>query len=92
MDVSFKYPDWHEQFCDEVRRLIPLVRELFGIEPRPWQIRAWQQLLKGYDILVRAGTGMGKSLVFQAMIASKHKAIVLVISPLICLMEDQVTS
>jgi len=91
MGVSFQHPDWREQFCDEVRRLIPLVRELFGLEPRPWQIRAWQQLFKGSDILVRAGTGSGKSLVFQAMVRSRDKAIVLVIGPLISLMEDQVS-
>jgi len=42
--------------------------------------------------MVCAGTGSSKSLTFQGMALSKPNVIVLVVSPLICLMQDQVRS
>ena len=66
------------------------VELLFGYKVRGWQARAIQALLNGTDIMVSASTGSGKSLVFQAMVCASPKAIVLVISPLLSLMDDQV--
>jgi superfamily II DNA helicase RecQ len=66
------------------------VKKVFGHELRPWQEHATAQLRKGRDIMVKAGTGSGKSLVYQSMTQSRPNAIVLVICPLVSLMEEQV--
>ena len=66
------------------------VKKVFGHELRPWQEHATAQLMKGRDILVKAGTGSGKRLVYQSMTQSRPNAIVLVICPLVYLMEEQV--
>jgi superfamily II DNA helicase RecQ len=63
----------------------------FG-EVRRWQALAMQAVLRGQDVVVASGTGSGKSLVFQGLALSKRDAIVLVISPLISIMEEQVTT
>jgi DEAD/DEAH box helicase len=55
-----------------------------------WQALAMQAVLQGHDVVVASGTGSGKSLVFQGLTLSKRAAIVLVISPLISIMEEQV--
>ena len=44
----------------------------------------------GKDTMVRAGTGAGKSLCYQGLTLLRPGATVLVVSPLIALMEDQV--
>jgi len=56
----------------------------------PWQASAMQAVVQGKDVVVSSGTGSGKSLVFQGLTLLKENAIVLVISPLISIMEDQV--
>jgi ATP-dependent DNA helicase RecQ len=57
----------------------------------PGQAEAIQNLLAGQHALVVMPTGAGKSLVYQ--LASLHRpGLTLVISPLIALMQDQVTS
>lgn len=63
----------------------------FGLEAfRPGQRDAIETLLAGQDLLVVMPTGAGKSLIYQA--ASFHlPGLTLVISPLIALMQDQVT-
>jgi superfamily II DNA helicase RecQ len=66
------------------------VNMVFGHELRPWQEHATAQLRKGRDTMVKAGTGAGKSLVYQSMTQSRPNAIVLVICPLVSLMEEQV--
>lgn len=47
-------------------------------------------ILKGVDVAVHAGTSSGKSLPFQAIPTVKIGAIVLVVSPTMALMKDQV--
>jgi len=59
-------------------------------EVRTWQAKAMNALLLGHDVVVSSGTGSGKSLVFQGMTLVKENAIVLVISPLVSIMQDQV--
>ncbi|TMW52820.1 hypothetical protein DOY81_002087 [Sarcophaga bullata] len=61
---------------------------------RKGQDRAVMRILSGMSTLVTLSTGSGKSLCYQlpAYLYSKHKkSITLVISPLVSLMEDQVT-
>jgi superfamily II DNA helicase RecQ len=65
-------------------------RLLGGHRLHDWQARAVWALLRHRDLFVKAGTGSGKSKVFQAMIEAKANGIVLVIVPLKSLMEDQV--
>ena len=47
-------------------------------------------LLNGSDMIIIADTGSGKSLVFQSMIFAFPEIVILIISSLIVLMEDQV--
>jgi superfamily II DNA helicase RecQ len=72
-----------EEFCDVIERV-------FGHRPHDWQGHAIQNLRAGRDVMIQAPTGAGKSLVYEAMVKSQPGAKVLVISPLIALMEDQV--
>ena len=71
---------------------IQLVDNRFAVSTRKWQAHAMQALLEGNNVLVRAGTGSGKSLIFEAMTLSKPDAVVLVVSPIIALMNSQVYS
>ena len=63
-------------------------------DPYPWQIDAWRHMFgeKTRDVLVIAGTGSGKSLIFQCLHLGKKDSLSLIISPLIALMVDQVFS
>ena len=63
---------------------------LLNCRLRDWQARAVQSLLCKRDLFVKAGTGSGKSYVFLSMTMARENGIVLVISPLKSLMEDQV--
>ena len=74
--------------------LVSACKEVFGYEPRWWQMEAATQFLEGKDIAVVAGTGAGKSLFFAlvglAASLSQSKKLVVVICPLKALQEDQV--
>ncbi len=61
----------------------------FGVEPRPFQLDLVQRTLGGASSLGIMPTGSGKSLAFQAA-AALMPGTVLVISPLVSLMRDQV--
>jgi superfamily II DNA helicase RecQ len=65
------------------------VKKVFGHELHGAPM-ARAQLRKGRDIMVKAETGSGKSLVYQSTTQSRPNAIVLVICPLVSLMEEQV--
>lgn len=58
-------------------------------EIRPWQRVVLGAVLQGRDSFVLSGTGSGKSLCFQ-LPAALDSGIVIVVSPLIALMRDQV--
>jgi superfamily II DNA helicase RecQ len=97
MSSVFKPFNLYKPLSEETKKLAERVKEIFGkdpnfTEPKDWQLQAWNELLAGEDIVVRAGTGSGKSLIFQGIALSKPHAICLVISPLISLMTDQVKS
>src|SRR5436190_16680862 len=91
MPARFQAADYASPVSDEAVSLAVHVKGQFGLpEIRDWQTRVHDSLLTGKDIIVRAKTGSGKSVAFQGMALSKPNAIVLVISPLISLMNDQV--
>jgi superfamily II DNA helicase RecQ len=70
--------------------LMAAIEMNFMVTPREWQRNVFRQLLAGLDVLVSAGTGSGKSLLFQGMCLLFSQASVLVISPLKALMDHQV--
>jgi ATP-dependent helicase YprA (DUF1998 family) len=61
-----------------------------GVEAREWQLNTTQQVLDGHDVIIRAGTGSGKSLCYQAIVVAREQATVLVICPLLALIDNQV--
>ncbi|KDR08798.1 ATP-dependent DNA helicase Q4 isoform X2 [Zootermopsis nevadensis] len=69
--------------------------EQFGHDGfRPGQEEAVMRILSGLSTLVTLSTGAGKSLCYQLpayMFAQNNRCITLVVSPLVSLMEDQVT-
>jgi len=72
-------------------QLHPLLREHFGFEAfRPYQEAVCQAVTSGQDVLLVMPTGAGKSLCYQ-LPGLARAGTTLVISPLIALMEDQVS-
>ena len=57
-----------------------------------WQVDAVSKILHAQDLVVSAGTGSGKSIIYQAIAMLLQVGFVLVISPLKGLMFDQVSS
>lgn len=57
-----------------------------------WQAHVIHRIRQRYDSILVAGTGYGKSLIFQGLAALDMKKIVIVISPLKALERDQVRS
>jgi superfamily II DNA helicase RecQ len=70
--------------------LLLLVFELGGVNLRDWQKASVYCCLKKKDLIVKAGTGAGKTWVFWAMALSQPKGIVLVIAPLKAIMSNHV--
>lgn len=67
-----------------------LLKRLFGLDQfRPFQAEALTHVLEKRDVLLLLPTGGGKSLVYQ-YVAGLQEGLVLVVSPLIALMDDQV--
>ncbi|KAA8913111.1 P-loop containing nucleoside triphosphate hydrolase protein [Sphaerosporella brunnea] len=71
------------------RGLADKIQQRFGFAPKSWQACATADCIRGDDVIVIAGTGSGKSLVYQAILAVSEKAIVLVVSPTLALIRDQ---
>ncbi|RDX43274.1 hypothetical protein OH76DRAFT_1361351, partial [Lentinus brumalis] len=69
--------------------------KIFGYAPREWQLRAMQRILEGHDVMTVAGTGAGKSLVFALVAIAAALAgfdgLIIVVSPLKALQNDQVS-
>src|SRR5436190_23958336 len=91
MPARFQAADYASPMSDKAVSLAVCVKGQFGLpEIRDWQTRVHDSLLTGKDVIVCAKTGSSKNMAFQGMALSKPNAIVLVISPLISLMQDQV--
>ena len=66
------------------------IEECFSFQPKPWQVSGLLDVKNGLDTVVVAGTGSGKSVLFQGIPIAVKGGIVLVISPTLALMADQV--
>ncbi len=76
---------------DPYSQLIPALRRYWGYDTfRPLQERVVTSLLGGRDVCVVMPTGGGKSLCYQLPAAICESHTVVVVSPLIALMQDQV--
>jgi ATP-dependent DNA helicase RecQ len=76
---------------DPYSQLIPALRRYWGYDTfRPLQERVVKSLLGGHDVCVVMPTGGGKSLCYQLPAAICESRTVVVVSPLIALMQDQV--
>lgn len=78
--------------CDEVTKVLrhtAIAREIQLVE-RDWQIESSSWLLLGNDVSVVAATSDGKSFCYQLLALVALGKCVLVVSPLIALIADQV--
>lgn len=66
------------------------VKNTFSFQPYKWQATVSLDILKGVNVTVHAGISLEKILPFQTIPSVKIGAIVLVVSPTMALMEDQV--
>ena len=81
-DISAGIPE-----VDLVRRAI---NDQFNVKAKPWQVSVVVDITKrNQDVFAVAGTNAGKSLVYQSILVITSGS-VLVISPTITLMEDQI--
>jgi superfamily II DNA helicase RecQ len=75
---------------ERLQTILNQTKHHFHRDLYPWQIIAIKNILiHQRDTIVIAGTGSGKSLIFQSLQFATPDAIVLVVSPLIALMENQ---
>jgi hypothetical protein len=75
---------------DAIRTRFKSVLKL-SYTPDDWQVHLIRRILQGYDSIFSAGTGYGKSLIFEALaVLGGAKKLVIVISPLKALEHNQV--
>lgn len=78
--------------CEEVTTVLrntALARDISLVE-RDWQIESCAWLLLGYDVSVVAATSDGKSFCYQLLALVSLGQCILVVSPLVALIADQV--
>jgi ATP-dependent helicase YprA (DUF1998 family) len=68
------------------------IKDKLGLsfEMDDWQASMIHRIRKGYDSIFVAGTGYGKSIVFEGLAALRKKRTLVIISPLKALERDQV--
>jgi ATP-dependent helicase YprA (DUF1998 family) len=86
--IKAKLPD--NLSLDAIRtRLVSILK--LSYTPDDWQVHLIRRILQGYDSIFCAGTGYGKSLIFEGLaVLGGVKKLVIVISPLKALERDQV--
>lgn len=58
---------------DDMEQFIGRVPEAFKMTPRRWQSSAIDRLRAGDNVMVKAGTGSGKSFLFEVMTHGPHQ-------------------
>ena len=71
---------------EAIGRARKIANNQFGVRLRDWQAEAIADVYLKNDVIVSAGTGSGKSMVFQCLPFIAAGGIVLVVSPLLSLM------
>ena len=85
---AFIDADLESPLSESIDTIRPKILKGFKVkELKPWQAHAIDKILNGHDILISAGTGSGKSLVFQSLALAEPNAVALVIAPVNALME-----
>ena len=89
--------DYSREHSSERTReeLVAVFQKTFrGLEPYDWQLDVTEAILLGLDCVVIAGTGSGKTIPFAMplLVDKTKKKMVIVISPLNDLEEDQVSN
>ncbi|KAL9935119.1 hypothetical protein V8E36_006195 [Tilletia maclaganii] len=77
---------------DQLARLVSLIRAFrasAGFQPSSWQLEAALRLLHGWDGLVSAATGFGKSPIWEMVALAAPDSTILVVCPLLALEADQ---
>lgn len=79
--------------CPVFAKLLPAMRSYFHHESfKPGQLEAMLPVLHGHDVLVKMPTGGGKTMcMFVPPLATSPTAMGIVISPLVALVEQQVS-
>jgi bloom syndrome protein len=65
--------------------------ERFGHDPYDWQLDVTEAILLGLDTVIIAGTGAGKTIPFMLPLLLHKDKLMIVISPLKVLQQDQVS-
>ena len=93
VDLAYERVDEDGVNLDEerYRRVVETVRSRFGFEVKRYQAAVVADILdKKHDVFVIAGTGSGKSLIYQVLPFLVKQPIILVVCPTLSLMGDQV--
>ncbi|KAF9945975.1 hypothetical protein BGZ72_000799 [Mortierella alpina] len=73
------YPDNGDELCERV----------FGFPPKPEQRTVAEHIGRGEDCMLIAGCGWGKPLAYFLPLVLWEKRVIVIISPLITIMEEQ---
>jgi ATP-dependent helicase YprA (DUF1998 family) len=73
-------------------RYMTQITKMLGFRLKDWQAHAFETLRKGRDLLIKAGTGAGKTAAILSMLALKPEGTILVIVPTKSIMSDAVPS
>src|ERR1700761_9119965 len=77
------------QLCEYPENAAELCQDIFGYTPKPEQQIVVEHIGRGEDCILIAGCGWGKTLTYFLPLALWKHCIIVIISPLIALMEEQ---
>lgn len=84
-------PTKNENLTDGKVKELMKERLKLDFEPEDWQCALVKNILQGKDAMFLAGTGYGKSLVYEGLVALEPKKMVINVCPLKALERDQVS-
>lgn len=80
----------HYNSAETRTTLQTLFKARCGLEPYNWQLDVTEAMLLGLDSVVIAGTGSGKTIPFMLPLLLHARKMILILSPLKVLQQDQV--